>query len=235
MSINDLTNTIQSIKDAKEDLRGAINAKGGTLSDDAKLSEFKDAVEGLPSGGDDSKFDSLLNRTIERFEDANITDIKNYAFCYCENLKKIVCPNVRTLKIGALSYTTSLLEVDLLKLSSVEALSLSYSGIKRIDFPMLKIYKAQCFRYNKKATVAIITDATELQTLCFDNCIALSSLIIHGDMPRLINISALNYTPIAQGKGNIYVEDSLVDSYKTATNWSTYAAQIKPLSEYTES
>lgn len=51
MSINDLTNTIQGIKDAKEDLRGAINAKGGTLADDAKLSEFKDAVEGLPSGG----------------------------------------------------------------------------------------------------------------------------------------------------------------------------------------
>lgn len=51
MSINDLTNTIQGIKDAKEELRGAINAKGGTLADDAKLSEFKDAVEGLPSGG----------------------------------------------------------------------------------------------------------------------------------------------------------------------------------------
>lgn len=51
MSINDLTTTIQGIKDAKEELRGAINAKGGTLADDAKLSEFKDAVEGLPSGG----------------------------------------------------------------------------------------------------------------------------------------------------------------------------------------
>lgn len=51
MNINDLTTTIQSIKDAKEELRGAINAKGGALADDAKLSEFKDAVEGLPSGG----------------------------------------------------------------------------------------------------------------------------------------------------------------------------------------
>lgn len=51
MSINDLITTIQGIKDAKDELRGAINAKGGTLADDAKLSEFKDAVEGLPSGG----------------------------------------------------------------------------------------------------------------------------------------------------------------------------------------
>lgn len=49
--MNDLTTTIQGIKDAKEDLRGAINAKGGMLAEDAKLSEFKEAVEGLPSGG----------------------------------------------------------------------------------------------------------------------------------------------------------------------------------------
>jgi hypothetical protein len=32
---------------------------------------------------------------------------------------------------------------------------------------------------------------------------------------------------------SIYVPDSLVDSYKTAENWSAYASQIKPLSEYT--
>lgn len=51
MSIDDLTTTIQGIKDAKDELRGAINAKGGALSEDAKLEEFKEAVEGLPSGG----------------------------------------------------------------------------------------------------------------------------------------------------------------------------------------
>ena len=38
-------------------------------------------------------------------------------------------------------------------------------------------------------------------------------------------------TAIENGTGYIYVPDSLVDSYKTATNWSTYASQIKPISE----
>ena len=45
--------------------------------------------------------------------------------------------------------------------------------------------------------------------------------------------NGFNNTPIASGTGYIYVPDSLVDSYKAATKWSTYAAQIKPLSEYT--
>lgn len=36
---------------------------------------------------------------------------------------------------------------------------------------------------------------------------------------------------IAAGTGYIYVPDDAVDAYKAATNWSTYAAQIKGLSE----
>ena len=47
-----ITENINRIKQAKEELRGAINAKGGTLADDAKLSEFKEAVENIKTGQD---------------------------------------------------------------------------------------------------------------------------------------------------------------------------------------
>lgn len=46
-----IAENLQRIQDAKADLREAIIDKGGTLADDAKLSEFAEAVEGLPSGG----------------------------------------------------------------------------------------------------------------------------------------------------------------------------------------
>ena len=39
--------------------------------------------------------------------------------------------------------------------------------------------------------------------------------------------------PIASGAGYIYVPAALVDSYKVATNWSTYAAQFRALEDYT--
>lgn len=42
------------------------------------------------------------------------------------------------------------------------------------------------------------------------------------------------YNPEGLKDGYIYVPDALVDSYKAATNWSTYASQIRPLSEYVE-
>lgn len=46
-------------------------------------------------------------------------------------------------------------------------------------------------------------------------------------------VTTVAYTAFA-ATTNIYVPDALVESYKTATNWSTYADQIHPLSEYVE-
>ena len=46
--------------------------------------------------------------------------------------------------------------------------------------------------------------------------------------------TALSDSSFSAGTGYIYVPDSLVDAYKVATNWVTYASQIKPLSELEE-
>lgn len=66
----------------------------------------------------------------------------------------------------------------------------------------------------------------------FDDCTQLTTLILRAnEVCNLSSTSAFTYTPIKSGTGYIYVPNDLVDSYKAATNWSTYAAQIKPLSE----
>lgn len=66
----------------------------------------------------------------------------------------------------------------------------------------------------------------------FYGCTALVKLILGSSTPcALANVNALTGTHIANGTGYIYVPDNLVDSYKTATNWATYADQIKPISE----
>jgi hypothetical protein len=69
----------------------------------------------------------------------------------------------------------------------------------------------------------------------FAECSNLDTLI-----PGLNKVCKLNATnafldtPIANGTGYIYVPYDLVESYKTATNWSTFADQIKPISELEE-
>ena len=39
-------------------------------------------------------------------------------------------------------------------------------------------------------------------------------------------------TVIASGTGYVYVPSALVNSYKSATNWSTYADQIRAIEDY---
>lgn len=59
----------------------------------------------------------------------------------------------------------------------------------------------------------------------------LETLVIKRTTPPSLNASSLQNTPIASGNGYIYVPDEAINTYKTATNWSTYASQIKPISE----
>ena len=86
-------------------------------------------------------------------------------------------------------------------------------SLKRVELPMVRtIYNA-----------------------AFRNCSKLEKLILRrNEVVKADGINTFLNTGIANGTGYVYVPDDLVDSYKTATNWSNYASQIKPLSELGE-
>ena len=83
----------------------------------------------------------------------------------------------------------------------------------------------------QKVTMGFVT---YLLSYAFSNT-SLDTLIIDSvEFVQLNSISVFENTPIANGAGFIYVPDESVETYKAAANWSTYANQIKPLSEYVE-
>ena len=47
-----------------------------------------------------------------------------------------------------------------------------------------------------------------------------------------LTLTAIDGTPIKNGTGYVYVPSALVDSYKTATNWSVVADQIRAIEDY---
>ena len=51
---------------------------------------------------------------------------------------------------------------------------------------------------------------------------------------RSDTVCTLNSTNAFTGTPYIYVPSALVNSYKTATNWSSYAAQIRAIEDYPE-
>ena len=85
------------------------------------------------------------------------------------------------------------------------------SALTKADFSNLKKIRYSTFYSNKNLVTLIIRTQV---------------------VATLENMSAFKDTPIASGKGYVYVPSALVNSYKTATNWSTYADQIRAIEDY---
>lgn len=75
--------------------------------------------------------------------------------------------------------------------------------------------------------------ASSITYYAFAYATKLTALVIGSEtVATLTSTSAFSNTPISDGTGHIYVPDALVDTYKAATNWATYASQILPISQY---
>ena len=109
------------------------------------------------------------------------------------------------------------------------------TALTTVNFPAVTNLGTYAFYGCTALTTADFSAVESLQRAAFYNCSALTSLILRNNaVVTLVTTNAFNNSAIKTGTGYVYVPDNLVDSYKAAANWSTYAAQIKGLSELTE-
>ena len=161
--------------------------------------------------GDTTTEDGLVTRTITEYSNDRVTSIGASSFMNCASLKTIDCPNV----------------------TSVGNRAFSQSGITRLEFPKLTSIGGDACTYCYSLTYADLGNVASLPSWTFSSCRELRTLILRktGTITTLSVTNALSDTAIAKGTGYIYVPDNLVEQYKAAANWSTYASQIKPISE----
>ena len=109
------------------------------------------------------------------------------------------------------------------------------SKLTTADFPAATSIGSYAFYACSKLTTADFPAATSIGSYAFNSCSALTALILRsGTMATLGGTGAFSSTPINSGTGYIYVPAALVDSYKAASNWSTYANQIRAIEDYPE-
>ena len=122
--------------------------------------------------------------------------------------------------------------------TEVGSYALAYSGVESVAFPNATKINQGAFQNCtslKRAEFTNLGSSTGIYANVFKNCSGLETVIIRGTVVgRLAGANAFDGSSIASKTGFIYVPDNLVDSYKTATNWSTHASQIKSLSELEE-
>jgi hypothetical protein len=197
-----------------EDISSEINTYETYLStQEVTIENIASALVGKIAGGGGNTDieDGLITRTLTSYTNDRITTVGSQAFRGFSKLTSISLPNVTILYAYALDSCSGLTDVNLPNVTTLQNYAMqNCKALTRLEF-------------TKKITT---------QGAVWLNCSALTTLILRGDvMSGLGNKNCFNGTPIASGTGYIYVPDNLVDSYKAATNWSTYAAQIKGLSE----
>lgn len=111
----------------------------------------------------------------------------------------------------------------------------SCSKLTTANFLAATSIGSNAFNSCSALTTANFPAATRIGSGAFQYCSALTALILRSaTMATLSATSAFTNTPIASGTGYIYVPAALVDSYKAASNWSTYANQIRAIEDYPE-
>ena len=184
------------------------------------------------------------------------TALNNYLVSGCSSLTELNIPNAESGKGFAIAGSkiehlylpkftdpgssvfrgaTYLRTVDMPKLSKLEQfLFMGDTAFETATFPKVAYVAEQAMGSCSALTYVDLPICKRIDAKGFYNCSSLETLILRRttDVCALANVSAFTGTPIASGTGFIYVPSALVDSYKSATNWSTFASQFRAIEDY---
>lgn len=166
----------------------------------------------------------------------NATKIGVYAFQECTNLRTVNIPLVNTICASAFYQCSNLATLSADEVEFID--SNAFRFCDKLEFVSFKeIYSVGigAFAYCRALKKADLYEINDIQSSGFGDCGALTSVVIRrtNRICELKNESAFANTGIANGIGYIYVPKDLVESYKSATNWSNFATQFRALEDYT--
>ena len=166
----------------------------------------------------------------------NVTNIGSNAMQDCVSLTTVNMPNVTSIDSDAMVNCMSLTSVNMPVATSVGSNAMyNCLSLTSVDMPAATSIGNSAMQGCVSLTSVNMPNATSIGTYAMANCLSLKFIKLGASqVATLSNTNSFTNTPIAKGTGYIYVPDELVDSYKIATNWSVYAEQIRPMSEYVE-
>lgn len=199
----------------------------------------------------DAAFQNCSSLTIASFPMA--TTIYNSTFFGCSNLITISFPEATYIGSCAFQKCNSLTSVDFPKVTTMQNYAFSgcsnltiasfpvattigscafieCSSLTSVDFPMVTTISSGAFVNCANLTTISLPVATYIGSRAFSRCYNLKSLYLTNSSICSLNRSdAFASTPIggysasAGTYGSIFVPASLVDTYKSAYNWSYFA------------
>ena len=166
-----------------------------------------------------SRCSSLTSLDLSNFDTSNVTDM-NSMFYYCSSLTSLDLSNFDTLNVTDMNSMFS----NCSSLTSLDLSNFNISGVTTMG---------SMFAFSSFTSIEIGTDDTTYSSnlknaYLFYNCSSLDSVTIRGT--NVMRISDSNAFTGLKSTCKFYVPSNLVDSYKSASNWSTRAGYIYAIS-----
>ena len=158
-----------------------------------------------------------------------------YVMAPCASLVHADFPELLEVGINMFRTNKKMVSVNIPKATIIRlAAFCDCDVLEELILPSVETIMTQAFLYSEKLKTVDCHKNVNIADSVFGSNNALTALILRGDGVSTLGASNFNTTPIASGTGYIYVPSALVDSYKAATNWSTFAAQIRAIEDYPE-
>lgn len=198
-------------------------------------------VNTMDKFGDEATMNMIINGTITEYCDDTAQAIASCAFYGRNSLTIVDVPNVTTVGPNAFQECNNLVDVNMPNVTEIGARAFcSCPSLVEVCLPSLIAFvgnnPGQTFENCKALKLVDLPVCLHMPVYdTFTNCSALVAVVLRNTTKvcTLGFTGSFSNTPIAAGSGYIYVPGVLIDSYKAATNWSTYATQFRALEDYT--
>lgn len=170
-----------------------------------------------------SAFQSTGIKTIS----TNVSGIGNSAFGSCISLSQVSLPMCSYIGSYAFEYCYSLSQISLPKCSYIgEAAFNECKSLSQISIPMCSYIGSYAFRSCGSLKQVSLPKCSYIGNYAFLFCYELNTITIGYSGVCSLGSSVFYRTQITSSTGDIYVPASLVNAYKSATNWSQYSNRI---------
>lgn len=193
-------------------------------------------------------------QNLQIFNAPNMTRVGSESFRRCQKLETVICGPDCVVESWAFMDCSNLTNLNFSNIFKVLDNSFNGAGFTKIDAPNLTQLGSSSFTWCKalesvkmalvKTIVtssfsqcallkkAVFSNVTKIESRAFFNDKSFETLVLEGN--SVATLSDANAFGSTNSTFLVYVPDSLVEDYKSATNWSTYANRIKPISELPE-
>ena len=227
----DNLNTIESIK---TDIKAAIENKGVDMtgvSFPGYASKIGEISGGGTVGWDQKSFTEGIVKIINLDNSASF--VASSAFYANKTIQTVNLPYATIVRNSAFQSCVSLTQVSL-PMCSYIGTSAFYTcrNISQVSLPMCSYIGSNAFWQCYPLAQVSLPMCSYIGSNAFRGCGLLSIITLGYSNICSLNASSTFYnTKITSSTGSIYVPTSLVDSYKSATNWSYFSTQIFPIPE----